>query len=225
MSKLFSFVRLDFITVKPYFTVKNLLIFAVVAIFLTTMSGNVSSGMGVGIMLGTMFISYPFAVGEKSNMDALYTTLSLNRKTVVAGRYLFALAFNFCAVLFSIVFAIVGIFMSGAFGLDMGTDEILLAGILLAAIFIVIQAIQLPFFFKMGYAKAKFFSLVPFVALMVGYMTFMTGSKDNGIVNQIESVLARITSGMLVGFATLALLFICYLSYRLSLSFYIKREF
>ena len=225
MNKLFSFVRLDFFTVKPYFTVKNLLIYAVVAIFLTTMSGNISSGMSVGIMLGTMFISYPFAVGEKSNMDALYATLSLNRKTVVTGRYLFAFAFNLCAVLFSVVFAIAGILVSGAAGLTMGKGEILLVGILLAAIFIIIQAIQLPFFFKMGYTKAKFLSLVPFVAIMTGYMVFMTASKDNGIVNQIEGFLIRLTSGALVGLAVLALFFICFLSYRLSLSFYKKREF
>ena len=222
MDKLLSFVRLDFITIKPYFTVKNLLIYAGVAVFLTTMSGNLSSGIGVGIMLGTLFISYPFVVGEKSNMDALYATLSLNRKTVVAGRYLFAIAFNLCAVLFSVVFATVGIMASGAFGFGTGAGEILLAGILLAAIFIVIQAIQLPLFFKMGYTKAKFFSMVPIIALMTGYFVLMTASKDNGIINQTESVLANLTSGV---FAVPVLLLICFLSYRLSLSFYKKREF
>ena len=225
MNKLLSFVRLDFITVKPYLTVKNLLIFAAVAIFLTTMSGNISSGMGVGIMLGTMFISYPFAVGEKSNMDALYATLSLNRKTVVAGRYLFALAFNLCAILFSVVSALLGIVVSAVAGHEAGTGEVLLVGILLAALFIIIQAIQLPFFFKMGYTKAKFFSLVPLVALMAGYMVFMTVAKENGIVRQIENGLAQLTGGALAGLAVLALLLICFLSYRLSLSFYKKREF
>ena len=225
MNKLFSFVRLDFITIKPYFTIKNLLIFAVVAVFLTTMSGNISSGMGVGIMIGTLFISYPFAIGEKSNLDALYITLSLNRKTVVAGRYLFALTFNICAIIFSIFFAIVGTVVTGATGLGMGTSDILLTGVLLAAVFIVIQSIQLPFFFKMGYTKAKLFSIVPFVALMAGYMVFMTASKENGIINSIESFLERMTNGVLVGFAVLALLLICYVSYRLSLVFYIKREF
>ena len=158
-------------------------------------------------------------------MDALYITLSLNRKTVVVGRYLFALTFNLCAILFSIFFAIVGTLITGAAGLVMGTSDILLAGVLLAAVFIVIQSIQLPFFFKMGYTKAKFFSMVPFVALMAGYMVFMTASKDNGIVNRIESVLERMTSGVLVGFAVLALLLICYVSYKLSIAFYKKREF
>jgi hypothetical protein len=225
MNKLLAFVRLDFITIKPYLTIKNLLIFAVVAIFLTTMSGNISSGMSVGIMIGTLFISYPFAIGEKNNIDALYVTLSLDRKTVVAGRYLFTLAFNICAILFSIFFAIVGVLVTGATGLEIGKSDILLAGVLLAAAFIVIQSIQLPFFFKMGYTKAKFFSIVPFVALTTGYMVFMTASKENGIVSRIESVLEDLTSGLLVVLAVLALLLICYISYKLSLSFYKKREF
>ena len=225
MNKLLSFVRLDFITVKPYLTIKNLLIFAVVAVFLTTMSGNVGSGMGVGIMLGTLFISYPFAVGEKSNMDALYATLSLSRKTVVAGRYLFSLIFNLCAVIFSIGFAIVGILVSRAFGLRMGAGEVLLTGFLLAAVFIVIQAMQLPLFFRMGYTKARFFSMVPYVALMTSYMVFMTTSKENGIASYTEGILTRSANGVLFGFAVLILFFICFLSYRLSLSFYKKREF
>lgn len=225
MNKLISFVHLDFITVKPYFTAKNLLIFAAVAVFLTTMSGNIGAGMGVGIMLGTLFISYPFAVGEKSNMDVLYATLSINRKTVVAGRYLFAFSLNLCAVLMSMVLAAVGIIISGNFGLIMGTGEILLAGLLLAAVFIVIQALQLPFFFKMGYTKAKFFSLVPFVALMSGYLAFMSASKDNGFVSRIEEALERLTGGALIALVVPALFLVCYCSYRLSLLFYKKREF
>ena len=225
MNKLLAFVRLDLITIKPYLTIKNFLCYAVIAVFLTTMSGNISSGMGVGIMIGTLFISYPFAIGEKNNIDALYITLSLDRKTVVAGRYLFSLAFNIGAILFSVFFAIIGILVTRAVGLDMGKSDILLAGVLLAAVFIVIQSIQLPFFFKMGYTKAKFFSIVPFVALMAGYVVFMTASKENGIVSRIERILEGLTNGVLVGLAVVAVLLICYVSYRLSLSFYMKREF
>jgi hypothetical protein len=54
-------------TIKPYFTAKNLLIYAAVALFLTAVSGNISSGIGVGLMIGTAFVGYPFALCEKSN--------------------------------------------------------------------------------------------------------------------------------------------------------------
>jgi hypothetical protein len=158
-------------------------------------------------------------------MDALYATLSLSRKTVVAGRYLFTLALNLCAVLFSIALAIIGTFVSRIFGLKIGTGEILLAGILLAAIFIAIQAIQLPFFFKLGYTKAKFFSMVPFVAIMSGYLVFMAAAKKSVVIIQVENVLNNMASGMLAGLAVSVILLVCFLSYGLSLSFYRKREF
>jgi hypothetical protein len=164
-------------------------------------------------------------VGEKSNMDALYATLSVNRNTVVAGRYLFALAFNLCAILFSFAFAVTGILVSGTFGLGMGVGAMLLTGTVLAGIFIAIQAIQLPFFFKMGYTKAKFFSFIPYIALVVGYLTFTMATEENGIVSQLEGVMEHMAGGMLLGAAMLALLLVYYLSYRLSLVFYRKREF
>ena len=225
MSKLVSFVRLDFVTVKPYLTIKNLVIFAAVAIFLTMMSGNIGSVLGVGIMLGTLFVSYPFAIGEKSNMDALYATLSIDRKTVVTGRYLFALTFNISAILFSVVFAAIGAIISSAFGRGTQTGGIVFAGILLAAILIIIQALQLPFFFRFGYTKAKVFSIVPFIAIMAGYIVFMTALKSNQIFDQIGNTLEKLSSIVLIGPALFVLLLICYISYRLSVAFYKKREF
>jgi hypothetical protein len=60
---------------------------------------------------------------------------------------------------------------------------------------------------------------------MAGYMVFMTASKENGIVNRIECILEGLKSGVLIGLAVFTLLLVCYISYKLSLSFYKKREF
>ena len=227
MTKLKSFVMLDFVTIKPYFTLQNLLIYVVIALFLTTMSGNISSGIGVGMMLGTMFIGYPFALSEKSNMDTLYATLSVDRKTVVLGRYMFALALNVCAMVVCFLLASVGLLAAQVadFGNEVG--DALWMILLLAALFIVIQAIQLPFYFKFGYAKAKFFSLVPFAAIMAGYVAFITSiGSDHGSLSTANNALADIVnSSILIIPVVLALLFIIFISYRLSLSFYNKREF
>jgi len=91
MCKLREFVKLDFFTVKPYFTVKNLLLYGAVVLFLTIMSADISAGLGIGMMFATMHTGYPFIAGEKCNMDALYITLSAGKKTVVLGRYIFSL--------------------------------------------------------------------------------------------------------------------------------------
>ena len=70
MDKIKSFAKLDYMTIKPYLSKKNLLIFGCIMIFLTAMSGNVASGLGVGMMMGTIYLGYPFALGEKNNMDS-----------------------------------------------------------------------------------------------------------------------------------------------------------
>jgi hypothetical protein len=223
MNKLTSFIRLDFFTVKPYFTAKNLLIYTAVVLFLTIMSADFSAGLSIGMMLATMHTGYPFVVGEKSNMDALYVTLSLERKTVVLGRYIFTLLFNICFVLAVSAVSLVGmlassIFRSGFHGAASG--GVLL---LMPALFMAMQAIQLPMYFKLGYAKAKFMSLVPFFALMVGYMAL---AGFLGGIAGLSDAFGKIFSG---GFAYLAVgaafLVIVFISYVLSLAFYRKREF
>ena len=200
MSKLNAFVRLDFMTVKPYFTPKNLLIFAGVALFISTMGGSVSSAVQVGLMLGTIFVSYPFAVGEKNGMDALYTTLSVSRKNVVLGRYVFTLAMNLCAVVFSLLLALAGLLASRLFGNSPASSDALWATLALAAIFLIVQAMQLPIYFKLGYAKAKFLSILPFAALIAGFFAFNTIAKNSDILSRVSSQLAGLPgNGALVG--------------------------
>jgi hypothetical protein len=230
MSNLKSFVRLDFKTVKPYFTLKNLLIYAAVDVFLSVFSGTVQMSIGIGFMLGTLFIGYPFAVGEKCNMDALYVTLSLNKGMVVRGRYLFILVMNLFAVLGSFVCATFGLFvtrMFGAFQSENGGNDPLALILVMSAIMIVIQVIQLPLYFKMGYTKAKFLSILPFAALFAGFSAFMSVSRDTpGKLAGLWDFLANIAkNGMIAPLAVLALALVIGLSYSLSLMFYKKRDF
>lgn len=225
MTKLKKAIHLDYITVKPYFTVKNLLIYSVMALFLTTMSDNIASGIGVGLMIATLFVSYPFALCEKSNLDAFYTTLSLNRKTVVLGRYLFTLLLNICAVLFSFILATAGLLTAkvAGFSSGIGGEGYLESTLLLSAIFILIQAIQLPVFFKLGYTKAKILSVVPFAVLMAGYMALMAMQNiSTGLANTLEILLV---SGLFIPLILIIMVAIVIISYGLSVAFYKKREF
>jgi hypothetical protein len=181
-------------------------------------------------MLGMMFVGYPFALGEKSNMDALYVTLNLNRKNVVAGRYLFALALNVCTLLFAFVLSTIGLLAASAVGVKINETETLAAVLALCAVFIVIQAIQLPLFFKLGYAKAKFFSLLPFAALMSSYIVILGAANRLNHSSIYKSLVAfSQTVGenavLLAAVAIAAMVIAIFVSYNLSLAFYKKREF
>ena len=224
MSKLKSFVRLDFITVKPYFTVKNLIIFAIIALFITTMSGNFTTGISLGMFIAINFISYPFVLGEKSNMDALYATLSADRYLVVLGRYIFTLALNLCAAAFFFSVSAAGLLATSAIGIKTVIGDPATVISMVFALVVVIQSIQLPLYFKMGYAKAKFFSMVPYIAIMVSFVAFAAISNINRdsptyVANKLEKAF---NYAPLLAFA---LIFLVILSYRISLAFYKKREF
>lgn len=223
MKRLLAFARLDFLTIKPYFTVMTVLIYVVVALFLTTFSGNISTAMGVGMMLGTLFLGYPFALGEKSSMDVLYATLALKRGTVVSGRYLFALLLNACAVLFSVALGAVGLFAARELGVAVEADGAIETVIALSALFIFVQAIQLPLYFKLGYSKAKFLSLLPFVVIMVGFFLLLILQNSGSIP---AGFMVSALSGEAVAlFLLVAVVLVVCASYFLSRAFYERREF
>jgi hypothetical protein len=228
-NKLKSFVRLDFVTVRPYFTVKSVLLYAVITAYLTIMSRNISIGISLGLMLSTLFIGYPFAVGEKADMDALYVTLSVSKKTVVAGRYLFMLALNVCCVFVAGAFSAACMLVARILGMDIdggGGGEFYWAAVLLGVVFFLLQLMHLPIFFKFGYAKAKFFSVMPFAAMMAGFFALTASSPNGNLTSVIGAFVANVLSGgiMLVPVA-IALLLALFASYKLSLAFYRRREF
>ena len=224
MARLNSFVRLDFITVKPYFTVKNLLIYAIIALFITAVSENFTSGICLGMFIAINFVSYPFAVGEKSNMDALYATLSADRGLVVFGRYIFALALNLSAALFFFLIGALGMLAAQIIGIRMVIGNPLVVITTVFALVIVIQSIQLPLYFRLGYTKAKFFSMVPYIAIMVGFVVFTTMANNN---RELSVYLAYgfEKAMILAPILALALIPVVFLSYKLSLMFYNRREF
>ena len=189
-------------------------------------SYNLSSVFVVGFMLGLMFTSYPFAVGEKTNMDALYVILSIGRKTVVLGRYVFALFLNICAIVFSFIFALAGFLAARAVNFGNRIDEVFWMVLLFAMLFAVIEVIQLPFFFKFGYTKARFLSVLPFIAIMGGYFAYIAMGSNSELSGYVTVFFTNtLGAGGIVASAVLVLLLLIFVSYRLSLSFYNKREF
>ena len=228
MSRLLSFIRLDLYTVKPYLTLKNLVIFALVAFIMLVSNSSVDSNLGssIGMLMAfaALYASYPFVVGEKSNIDILYTTLSIQRNTVVLGRYLFALGLDIvagiCAMAYSFVLLTI---------LQRRFDPLSMLPVMLVLFiaFSIVQAVQLPIYFKLGYAKAKFLAYLPFFALpllVVAFSNFVRELLPDAFVSSILTWLS--TNSLLAAFIGVVIwLAILFLSYRLSLRFYKKRDF
>jgi hypothetical protein len=169
-----------------------------------------------------MNVTTPFAVSEKSNIDALYVTLSIRRQAVVLGRYLFALLFNvFAGVL---AWVVTNLALS-VMGVEIFLQEAFMTVIAMFFVCSIIQAVQLPIFFKLGYMKAKFLSYLPFIglfALSAFILTFLNNDNYNlsGVIAWAKN---NLLSASLIGLAIWAA--VMSISIMASLSVYKKREF
>lgn len=223
MSKALSFTRLDFVTIKPYLTVKNLLLLLAVCVFFGVGTGSAPGMIGIVVMYSSIYASYPFAVGEKNSLDMLYATLPISRKRIVEGRYLFSLCMNVSA-------AVLSVLLSGALltALNKGwnlTEALVTAGGSMG-LFLLIESVQLPLYFKLGYAKAKFLVYLPLAAfpavVIAGASLF---GKENSLA-AVRSLTAWLDANLYLALAFAALVpcaaFIA--SCLLSVSIYRKRD-
>lgn len=224
MNKTMNFIRLDLITIKPYLTIKNLIIFIALALIMIISSGQSVSGIGIIMVYSAMYVTYPFAVGEKNDIDALYNTLSIKRSTVVLGRYLFALVVDICSGVFTYCLSYVLMTMLHK---DFKAWETLLITFVMFLVYSVLQAVQLPIFFKLGYTRAKFFAYLPFVGLPLAVLIFTNLLKDTITIEQVAHILEWFTTNPQIAalFGAIIWLGLMAISYQISLSYYNKRDF
>lgn len=223
MKKVMNFVKLDFMTIKPYLTLKNLIIILVVATFLAYANKSIMAPLSMVVAFVTIYMSYPFAVGEQNGIDPLYITLGLDRNTVVLGRYLWAFFMNiFGLILASVISVALAIILD----ITIVWSEFVLILIVVLMIFTTVQAMQIPLYFKLGYAKAKSVAYLPFLFLSLIIIIAVNAGKSISFEN-LESMLLFIeTNQFLV--AAIALLFwtaVMFGSFTFSSRWYKKREF
>ena len=227
MNKAISFVRLDFLTVKPYLTVKNLCLFVLVALIMLVVNNSAGAAIAMLMAFAALYASYPFAIGDKSNIDVLYTTLSIKRSTVVLGRYLFALILDVIAGVFAIIFSFIVLT-----AMHKGFDSIqaLFTTLVLFILFSIITAVQLPIYFKIGYTKAKFLAYLPFIVfplVFVVFSNFFSASIGFFSLRWIADMLEWFAANppataLIVGAVWFGIMFV---SYKASVSVYQKRDF
>jgi len=221
MNQALSFVRLDFLTVKSYLKISLILLIAIALIVILSAGEGIITA-SITMVFAVLFASYPFAIGEKNNIDALYTTLSIKRSTVVSGRYLFTLAINICFGLLAYLFTFSVLAITQK---DFNAWESLAVLFILFLVFSVLQAVQLPIFFKFGYMKAKFLAYLPFFGMFL--LVFVFSSFLETSINQVSVLFEWVAANPIatVIFVMIVWLGIMLLSYKASLSFYSKRNF
>ena len=224
MKKIFAFVKLDFLTVKPYITLKNLLILIIVPLFMGYSSPSDVSMIGFIMVFGALFVSYPFAVSEKNGLDSLYATLAITRGTVVFGRYLFSFILNICTGFLGYFLTFM---LSAVLKRPFSPSETFFIILAIFAIYSLVLSFQLPIYFKLGYAKAKMIAYLPFVAwpLVVWGLSFLL--KNAALAEKLSLLPFWFESHLFI-FSLLCLTLwtaIMFSSYRVAFSYYQKRDF
>jgi len=228
-----KFLVLEFLSVKYHLNLSTLLIFGILSVGGFFLIGVI--GLVMGIMPFTLSMAtYTFAAGN-NGLDHLYTTLSIDRKTVVEGRYIFSITI---VALASCIYFLLGLILSAI------TQE----GINLTAFFVIVigffafssilSFIELPVLFKMGYKRARIFIALLPVTIAFGMSVVMhvtVYNNDAGVYSFMDSTerfrepffYNGFSLGTAMGLlATVGVwLLILFVSYVVSLSFYIKREF
>ena len=224
MEKLIAFVRLDLLSVKPYLTAKNMLLFLGIAVIIVLSSGTPASAIALLMMYGSLYTTYPFATGDNDGIDALYATLSVKRSTVVFGRYSFAFITNLASGLFALV---VSFLLATVLRRSFDFQEALAIALGAFVGFSLIQAIQYPVYFRLGYMKATFYTYLP-------YVTFaLLGAGVNVLVKNEHTLdrLKGIVQWMDANSVITAIMAVCIwlalilISCRLSLRYYKQRDF
>ncbi|NMA70183.1 MAG: ABC-2 transporter permease [Desulfitobacterium sp.] len=177
-----------------------------------------------------MFLSFsinPFAVEEKGELNNLYLTLPVSRKSIVTGRYLLSLIMLLCGIVTgTLLMPLVNKFSLSKWYIGIeGYIAIIALSCLLYAF---LNLFMFPILFRFGYNKGKFWGfylpVVLFAILFSSYVGFSSMPQYSTltldfIVFASENLL--LVSGCLAALATVILL----LSYLLSLKLYSKRDF
>ena len=153
--------RLDILTMKPQYAAYLSLVFMV--LLFGFMGSSLVLLCITGAWFAALMIATVFVIQEKNGLERLYGSVSLRLRDMVRGRYLFVLL-NYAVSIAAVML------MACAFSLFRGekimlTDAALGLG-LSFLVFAAITGIQLPLYFRLGYAKAKLWSMVPFVAVL-----------------------------------------------------------
>lgn len=211
-------LKLDLLSIKPYLTIKNLIILIGLGTLYGVLSKNPAFVLATVQMFAILFSGYPFMVGEESGIDPLYKLFRISSKDVVKGRYLLA-------TVSVIVMLVVGVVMAMLIGLAYPMEDLfnslLLTAPCIGMISLIIIFIEYPIYFKYGYKKGKTLTAVPMLLLAIGAVCSAYFNES------LKSILQFLVMNPFLAIAVICIIFIIIVgvSIQLSNKLYARRDF
>lgn len=216
MKDIKKIVNLDYISIKPYFTLKNLIIMICLYLVYFFITSNPLTANSAILIFSIVYSSYPFLIGEEAGIDSLYRIFGIKSEKVVIGRYVFALLLFIFALLISIVFStIFSFFVETA-----DIREFLATSLAYLLVYLVFISLKYPLYFKFGYKKAKSISALTFV--LIGLLSFLVMALKDSLNDLFIFMENNIFMTLLI--SLLLVLLIVFMSIKSSQKFYKNRD-
>jgi hypothetical protein len=225
-SNLKQFIRLDFLTSNMWAEKGLNTVFLAVIILITVLFRSLLPVVGMLMFILNSYVTDIFIKSEYHNMDALYITLNVSRKTVVKGRYIFALIMLFGGVLATFTMLGAGLLAENLLNINLNASTAILMALGMTAVQIVTQAVQLPITMKRGMKSgSNVFIQLPLLVmiLLVGFAVSFFG--NDGVASLIETVSEGALAWILPVAVVVVLCAVVYASYRVAVKVYSDREF
>ncbi|MDU2373744.1 MAG: ABC-2 transporter permease [Peptoniphilus harei] len=216
MKDIKKIVNLDYISIKPYFTLKNLIMMIFLYLVYFFVTSNPLTANSAILIFSIVYSSYPFLIGE-AGIDSLYRIFGIKSEKVVLGRYVFALLLFIFALLISIVFSIIFSF----FVETADIREFLATSLAYLLVYLIFISLKYPLYFKFGYKKAKSISALTFA--LIGLLSFIVMALKDSLNDLFIFMENNIFMTLLI--SLLLVLLIVFMSIKLSQKFYKKRDF
>ncbi|MBG9985838.1 ABC-2 transporter permease [Facklamia sp. DSM 111018] len=211
-------MKLDILSIKPYLTIKNLVLLVGLSILYSVLSQNILFVASMTQIFSIMFASYPFLVGEESGIDPLYKMFGIKADEVVKGRYGVGILFVLTMLL---VGALLLFFISIFYPQEHLLESLL---VIIPSTFILstlVIFIQYPLYFKYGYTKGKQLAMIPF--LLIAIIMLVSNLYQKEMVSFVGYLADKkiLLMVIVVAFWLISL----GISFKLSKKYYTQREF
>ena len=211
---------------KDLLILKNLMrniLFAMLAFVLLSvmMKNYYYAGFIIPFYIVMLIISV-FSYDELNNSNGYIITLPFSRKTIVKARYILSLINIGIALLIGLLLSLIIPLLNS----DITFMSIFLSMCATVGGVIIVISLLIPFFYKFGVQKGRMmlFIVIIGLSLVIGTVFALFENAKLPIANFINNIASLHYPIIIVGIILL-ILFVLYISYRISCKVYQKKEF
>ena len=200
-----------------------LLIMVVYAMLAMTGTFTYSVISAFTVMLGSVAPMSAFAYDEQAKWDKFAAATPVGRQGVVKSRYLFTLLLLLGGGVLSTVVSM-AVVRFGKADVEAWWEPLVVTAVILL-LGVALNTVILPLLFKFGAEKSRIISMAIFVGVFGGMaaLSWVSG-KDRGELSGVMDTLASLPPALLVAIPVAVIFALFWLSYRLSVGIYQKKE-